>query len=81
MMIKRMQSIISVEICIWNKNWLYRRNYHWKWCKKDEIISNIKNYYCFVLLLAFGQFPGHDHTILVNEHQQKYDVIMSKYVT
>ena len=40
-----------------------------------------KNYYCFILLLAFGQFSGHDHTILINEYQRNYDAIISKYVT
>ena len=34
-----------------------------------------------MLLLAFSQFSGHDHTILMNEYQRNYDVIMSKYVT
>ena len=28
-----------------------------------------------------NQFSGHDHTILMNEYQQNYDVIMSKYVS
>ena len=28
---------------------------------------------------AFSQFSDHDHTILINEYQQNYD-IMSKYV-
>ena len=35
---------------------LYRRNWHQKWCKKDEILSDIKNCYCFILLSAFSQF-------------------------
>ena len=39
---------------------------------------NIKNYYYFILFLAFGQFSGHDHTILITEYQRNYDVIMSK---
>ena len=34
-----------------------------------------------MLLLAFGQFSGHDNAILINEYQQNYDVIMSKYST
>ena len=40
------------------------------------MLSGIKQF-----LQAFGQFSGHDHTILVNEYQRNYDVIMSKYVT
>ena len=44
--------------------------------QKDKILSDIKK-----LLQAFGQFSGHDHTILINEHQRNYDVILSKYVT
>ena len=48
---------------------------------KDEILSNFKIFYCFILLLANGQFSGHDHTILINEYQRNYDAIISKYVT
>ena len=57
---------------------LYLFYIHQKWCKKDEILSNIKDYYYFILFLAFGQFSDHDHTILINEYQWNYDVIMSK---
>ena len=39
---------------------------------------DIKDYYYFILFLAFGQFSGHDHTILITEYQRNYDVIMSK---
>ena len=49
--------------------------------QKNEILTNIKNYYWFILLLALGQFSGHDHTILINEYQRNSDVIMSKYDT
>ena len=38
--------------------------------KRDQGLSNIKNYYCFVLLSAFAQFSGHDHAILINEYQR-----------
>ena len=34
-----------------------------------------------MLLQAFCQFSGHDNTILINEYQRNYDVIMSKYTT
>ena len=33
-----------------------------------------------MLLLAFGQFSGHDHTILINEYQQNFDEIMMNFV-
>ena len=39
------------------------------------------NYYCIILLQAFGQFSGHDHTIFINECERNYDFIVSKYVT
>ena len=54
----------------------------WDICALEicEMLSDIKNYYWFILLLAFGQFSGHDHTVLINEYQRNYDVIMSKYV-
>ena len=45
-----------------------------------EMLSDIKNYYWFILLLAFGEFSDHDHTVLINEYQRNYDVITSKYV-
>ena len=47
-----------------------------KYLKKDKILSEIKK-----LLSDLGQFSGHDHTILINEYQRNYDVIISKYVT
>ena len=46
---------------------------------KDEILSNLKIFYCFILLLANGQFSGHDHTILINEYQRNYDVLTNFY--
>ena len=42
--------------------------------KKDQRLSNIKNYYCFKLLSAFGQVSEHEHTVLINECQPKYDI-------
>ena len=42
--------------------------------KNHQRLSNIKNYYCFKFLSGFGQFSGHDHTVLVNEYQRKCDV-------
>ena len=32
-------------------------------------------------MYSFSQLSGHDHTILTNEYQPNYDVIISKYVT
>ena len=51
---------------------LKKTNYKW--------ISNIKNYYYFISLLAFDQYSGYDHIILINEYLRNFDVIMSKYV-
>ena len=31
-----------------------------------------------MLLLAFGQFSGHVHTILITKYQGSYDFIVSK---
>ena len=39
--------------------------------QKDKILSDIKR-----LLQDIGQFSGHDHTILINEYQRNYDVIL-----
>ena len=44
--------------------------------QKKWKLSNIKNYFCFILLQVFSQFSGHDHTILLNECLQSVDVNM-----
>lgn len=44
----------------------------------EERLSYIKNYYCFTLLLDFGQLSGLDQ-ILVNEFLRNADVTVSKY--
>ena len=39
-------------------------------------LSNIKNYYCFILLDTFVKFSGYDHTILINEYLKNFDFTM-----
>ena len=44
--------------------------------------KKVKDYQILKKFLKnFSQFSDHNHTILINEHQQNYHVIMSKYVT
>ena len=44
--------------------------------------KKVKDYQILKKFLKnFSQFSDHNHTILINEDQQNYHVIMSKYVT
>ena len=49
--------------------------------KKKEIVQISKNLLPYIIVSTFRKVPGHDHTLLTNECQRKYDSIMSKYVT
>ena len=51
-----------------------------------NIVVNVIEVHCLLsdikrLLQAIGQLSGLDQTILINEYQRNYDIIMSKYVS